>query len=68
MRRHLVAHWRVWLLVAAVVVVANELVDRNFFDHQEHVDGDVVLVVLALVVTFFGSLLAARVRNSRQRA
>jgi hypothetical protein len=62
-RKHFVSHWWAWLLVAAIVIVANELVDRNFFDHREHVDGDFVLVVLALVITFFGSYLVARHRR-----
>jgi Co/Zn/Cd efflux system component len=61
-REHLVSHWRVWLLVVVGIVVANELVDRNFFDHREHVDGDFVLAVLGLVIAFFGSYLVARLR------
>jgi TRAP-type mannitol/chloroaromatic compound transport system permease small subunit len=60
MRQHLVSHWRVWLLIVVVVVVANEVVDRNFFDHREHIDGDVALAVVALVIGFFGSHLVAR--------
>jgi len=32
MRRHFLAHRWVWLTIAVVVVVANELIDRNFFD------------------------------------
>ena len=36
MRRHFVSHRWVWLAIAITVVVANELVDRNFFDHREH--------------------------------
>ncbi len=60
MRQHLVSHWRVWLLIVVAVVVVNEVVDRNFFDHREHIDGDFVLAVLVLVVTFFGSYLVMR--------
>ncbi len=63
MRQHFVSHWRVWLLVAVVVVVANELIDRNFFDHKEHIDGDFVLTLAALVIVFFGSYLVARLRS-----
>ena len=48
MRQHLVSHWRVWLLIVLVVVVVNEVVDRNFFDHREQVDGDFALAVVAL--------------------
>ena len=64
-RRHLVSHWWAWLLIAAVVIVANELVDRNFFDHREHIDGDFALTVIALVISFFGSYLVARARSRR---
>ncbi|MGH3053661.1 MAG: hypothetical protein ACRDL7_01625 [Gaiellaceae bacterium] len=68
MRQHFVSHWRVWLLIAMIVIVANELVDRNFFDHKEHIDGDFVLVVMALLITFFGSYLVARLRSRRRPA
>jgi len=67
MRQHLTSHWRVWLLIALAVVVVNEVVDRNFFDHREHIDGDFVLAVLVLVVAFFGSYLVAR-RGPRRMA
>ena len=62
MWQHVVSHWRVWLLIGVVVVVANEVVDRNFFDHREHIDGDFALAVAALVIGFFGSYLVARRR------
>jgi TRAP-type mannitol/chloroaromatic compound transport system permease small subunit len=62
MRRHLVSHWRAWLLIVVVVVVVNEVVDRNFFDHREHIDGDFALTVVALVVAFFGSYSIGRRR------
>lgn len=65
MRRHFVAHRWVWLLIAAIVVLVNELVDRNFFDHREHVDGDVVLAVLAVAIALSGSYLVAR-RTARR--
>jgi Co/Zn/Cd efflux system component len=68
MRGHLVSHWRVWVLIAVVVIVVNELVDRNFFDHREHIEGDFVLTVLALVVSFFGSYLFVRTRRRRRPA
>ena len=61
-RRHLVSHWRVWLLTVVVVVLANEVVDRNFFDHREHIDGDFALALVALIVGFFGSYLVGRRR------
>jgi len=59
-RQHFVSYWRVWLLIVVVVVVVNEVVDRNFFDHREHIDGDFALAVLALVIGYFGSYLVAR--------
>jgi len=67
MRRHLVSHWRVWLLIVVVVVVVNDVVDRNFFDHREHVDGDFALAVGALVIGFIGSYLVGR-RKARGTA
>ena len=67
MRGHLVSHWRVWVLIAVMVVVVNELADRNFFDHREHVDGDFVLTVLVLIVSFLGSYVFIRVRQRRRR-
>jgi hypothetical protein len=45
-----------------MVVVVNEVVDRNFFDHREHIDGDFALAVVALIVGFFGSYLVGRRR------
>ena len=67
MRKHLVSHWRVWLLIVVVVVVVNEVADRNFFDHREHVDGDFALAVVALVIGFSGSYLVGR-RKARGTA
>ena len=65
MRGHLVSHWRNWLVIAVVVIVANELIDRNFFDHQEHIDGDVVVTVVVLLIAVLGSYFIARARKSR---
>ena len=65
MRSHLLSHWPLWLGIAAVVITVNELVDRNFFDHREHIDGDFVLTLLVLVVAFFGSYLIVRLRRPR---
>jgi len=67
MRQHLVSHWRVWLLIVVVVIVVNEVVDRNFFDHREHFDGDFALAVVALVIGFIGSYLVGR-RKARGTA
>ena len=62
LRRHLVSHWRVWLLIVVVVVVVNEVVDRNFFDHRAHIDGDFALALVALLVGSFGSYFVGRRR------
>ena len=64
MRQHLVSHWRVWLMIAVIVIVANELIDRNFFDHREHVSGDIAITILVLLVAIVGSYFAARARKS----
>jgi hypothetical protein len=48
------------LLIVVVVVVVNEVVDRNFFDHRERIDGDFALALVALIVGFFGSYLVGR--------
>jgi hypothetical protein len=62
-KQHLVTHWRVWLLIVVVVIVINEVVDRNFFDHREHIDGDFAFALAALIVGFFGSYLVGRWRS-----
>jgi hypothetical protein len=67
MRRHFVSHWRVWLIIAVLVILANELIDRNFFDHKEHLDGDLVLTLAVLLVCFLGSYLFIRSRSLRTR-
>jgi len=65
MRRHLVTHWRIWVAIAVAVIVVNELVDRNFFDHHEHIDGDFILTVLVLLITISISYAVARLRARR---
>jgi hypothetical protein len=64
-RGHLRSHWRIWLLIAVAVVTVNEVVDRNFFDHREHIDGDFVLTVLLLAVAFFTSYVIVRLKARR---
>ena len=63
MRQHFVSHWRVWLVIAAVVILANELIDRNFFDHREHISGDVAITILVLLVAVVGSYFVSRARR-----
>ena len=52
-------------MIAAVVIVANELIDRNFFDHREHIDGDVAVTVVALLIAVVGSYFVVRARKSQ---
>jgi hypothetical protein len=66
MRQHIASHWRVWVGVAIVVVALNEIVDRSFFDHREHIDGDVVLTVVVLLLTITSSYAVTRLRARRQ--
>jgi hypothetical protein len=66
MRQHIASHWRVWVSVAIVVVALNEIVDRSFFDHREHIDGDVVLTVVVLLLTITSSYAVTRLRARRQ--
>ncbi len=65
MRQHLVSHWRVWLLIAAIVIAANEVIDRNFFDHREHIDGDVLVAIVAVVISLLVSYFVARLKSRR---
>ena len=49
--------------MAVVVVVVNELVNRNFFDHREHIDGDVLVTVLVLLIAVRTSYVVPRRRG-----
>lgn len=68
MRQHVTSHWRVWIAVAIVVVALNEIVDRNFFDHREHVDGDVVITLVVLLIATTSSYAVARLKTRRASA
>jgi hypothetical protein len=65
--RHFVYHWRVWTLIAVIVIVVNEGVDRNFFDHRQHVDGDLLIAVVAVVISFLVSYMVARLKSTAAR-
>jgi len=67
-RRHFTSHLRGWLGLVVLVVAANEIVDRNFFDHREHIDGDLVITVIALLVTISISYAVARLRARARTA
>jgi hypothetical protein len=67
-RGHLASHWRVWLLIAVIVLAVNEVVDRTFFDHREHIDGDIVLTILILTIAFAASYAIVRLKTRRAAA
>ena len=48
--------------------MANELVDRNFFDHREHIDGDVLITIVVLLIAISVSYLVARTRTRKLTA
>ena len=68
MRQHVTSHWRVWIAVAIVVVALNEIVDRNFFDHREHLDGDLLITLVVLLVATTTSYAVARLKTRRASA
>jgi purine-cytosine permease-like protein len=63
MRRHVVSHWRVWVVIAICVIAINEVMDRSFFDHREHIDGDVVVTAAILLIAISVSYGIARARR-----
>lgn len=66
MRRHFVAYWWVWLLLAVLAVVTNEVVDQIVWD-ERHTDGDILAAVGVVAIAFFGSYFVAR-RKQRRKA
>jgi hypothetical protein len=62
MKAHLRTYWWVWLLIAAVVIAANEVVDRVGFD-QSHVPADIILAVIAVAIASSCSYLVVRRRR-----
>ena len=65
MRQHLATHRRAFVALAILVIVVNELVDRNFFDHREHIDGDFLLTVVVLLISVTVSYAVARLTARR---
>jgi len=65
-RQRLIAYWWVWLPIAVIAVVGNELVDRDVAgDKNGHPLGDVVIAIVLVGVVFYVSEFVAR-RSSRQ--
>lgn len=66
-RQRLVAHWWVWLLIAAVAVVGNELFDRRYVGVYKngYPLGDVLVAVVIVGIVFYVSGFVAR-RKSRR--
>ena len=65
-RQRLVAYWWVWLPIAVIAVVGNELVDRDLAgDKNGHPLGDLVIAVVIMGIVFYVSGFVAR-RRSRQ--
>ena len=65
-RQRLVAYWWVWLPIAVIAVVGNELVDRDLAgDKNGHPLGDFVIAVVIMGIVFYVSGFVAR-RRSRQ--
>jgi hypothetical protein len=66
-RRRLREHWWVWLAIAVVAVVANELIDRGVVgDKNGHPLGDVLVAVVLVVIAISLVGLAGR-RQSRRK-
>jgi hypothetical protein len=57
------AHWWVWLLLAAAVIAANEVVDRVGFD-ESHWRADIILGVVVVAIASYVSNAKARRRRS----
>ena len=67
MRRHFVAYWWVWLLLAVLAVVGNEVIDRIVWD-ERHTDGDILVAIGVVAIAFFGSYFVLRKRQRRRAA
>jgi hypothetical protein len=65
-RQRLVTYWWIWLPIAVVAVVGNELVDRDVAgDKNGHPLGDVVIAIVLVGIVFYVSGFVAR-RGSRK--
>jgi cbb3-type cytochrome oxidase subunit 1 len=63
MKAHLRTYWWVWLILAAAVIAANEVVDRVGFD-ESHWPADIILAVVVVAIASYGSYAIARRRRS----
>jgi drug/metabolite transporter (DMT)-like permease len=64
MRQRFVKHWWLWLLIAVLAVIGNELVDRAY--SQSHPAGDLLVAIAAVAVAFFGTELVISRRRARR--
>jgi uncharacterized membrane protein len=66
MRHRLVKYWWVWLTIAVIAVVGNELFDRDVAGNKNgHPLGDVLVAIVIVGIVFYVSGFVAR-RNSRR--
>jgi hypothetical protein len=66
-RQRLVAYWWVWLPIAVIVVIGNEVLDRVVANDGGHPLGDFVVAVVIVGIVFYVSGVVAR-RKSRPAA
>jgi uncharacterized membrane protein len=59
-RRRLVAYWWVWLPIAVIAVVGNEIFDRSRGNANGHPLGDVAVAVVVVGIVFYVSGAVAR--------
>ncbi len=63
-RQRLVAHWWVWLPIAVIAAILNDLIDRTT-GSGVHPVGDIVLAIVIVAVAFLVSEFVAH-RKSRR--
>jgi hypothetical protein len=59
-RRRLVAYWWVWLPIAVIAVVGNEIFDRSTGNANGHLLGDFAVAVVVVGIVFYVSGAMAR--------
>jgi len=64
-RRHFVTFLRVWMLLALLAVVGNEIVEHSIWDERQVANGDILFAALVVVGAFFGSYFMGRRQRSQ---